>query len=427
MRTEPGYENRKAGACEPFTLMVKPAGSACNMRCEYCYYLHTSGSNASGRMKPDLLRSLLGQYFSASSLPEVTVTWHGGEPMLTGLDFYREAVRLEQQLLPPGMACRNNLQTNGLLLDDAWCEFLAENGFDVGVSIDGPALVHDRYRKDAAGQGTFDRVVRSIRLLQSHGIQPDLLCTVTPETAENGDLVYRTLRDLGTGWMQFIPIVRRDGEGGITADSVSPTQYGEFLKDVFSQWLFHDLDRTEVQLFSETARVLNGQEASLCWMRETCGRVPVVEKDGSVFSCDHFVRPDFRLGSTEENSLQALMSSSRQERFGNAKRDSLTAECRACPWLFLCHGGCPKDRFARSPGGEEGQYYLCEGLKSFFAYAVPRLRQAMRLSAARKSRQDIMEALVRAERESVRGLSRNDLCPCGSGKKYKQCCQKRCP
>ncbi len=420
-------QNQKAGACEAFTLMVKPAGSACNMRCEYCYYLHTPGSSAGGRMFPGTLRKLLEQYFAAVPDPAVTVTWHGGEPMLAGLDFFRDAVEAEQELLPPGMECRNNLQTNGILLDESWCRFLADRRFDVGVSIDGPAVVHDRYRKDSAGNGTFDRVVRGIRLLQAHGIQPDLLCTVTPDTARESTLVYRTLRDLGTGWMQFIPIVRRDSRNRVTEDSVFPAQYGEFLKDVFSQWIYHDLDKTEVQLFSEMTLVLSGKEASLCWMRETCGRVPVVEKDGSVYACDHFVRPEYRIGSVTDDSLQALVSAPMQTRFGKDKRDSLTASCRSCPWLPLCNGGCPKDRFALSPSGEAGQYYLCEGLKSFFSYAVPRLKQAMLLSSRHKSRKDIMEAMIQKERESSRGISRNDPCPCGSGKKYKQCCQKRCP
>ncbi len=420
-------QNQKNGACEAFTLMVKPAGSACNMRCEYCYYLHTAGSNGAGRMSADTLRKLLKQYFNAAPGPTVTITWHGGEPMLAGLDFYRDVVRAEQELLPPGMECRNNLQTNGLLLDESWCRFLVEHHFDAGVSIDGPAVIHDRYRKDPEGNGTFDRVVRGIRLLQAHGIQPDLLCTVTSDTAAAGVPVYQALRDLGTGWMQFIPIVRRDSQGRVTEDSVSPAQYGEFLKDVFSQWIYHDLDRTEVQLFSEMALVLNGKEANLCWMRKTCGRVPVVEKDGSVYACDHFVRPDFRIGSILEDDLQALVSAPQQARFGSEKKDGLTASCRTCPWVSLCGGGCPKDRFALSSCGEEGQYYLCEGLKSFFSYAVPRLKDAMLLSSRHKSRQEIMETMIRKERESFRNVSRNDPCPCGSGKKFKQCCQHRCP
>ena len=417
----------KTGACEPFTLMVKPAGSACNMRCTYCYYLHATGSGTDGRMTSETLKKLLAQYITASSGTTLTITWHGGEPMLAGLDFYREAVTIEQDILPQDWECWNNLQTNGLLLDEAWCQFLAEHHFDVGVSIDGPAVIHDLYRKDAAGQSTFDRVIRGIHMLQAHGIQPDLLCTVTSDTARNGSFVYQTLRDLGTGWIQFIPIVRLDGRNMLTKDSVSPGQYGEFLKDVFAQWIFYDLDKTEVQLFSEMALVLSGKEANLCWMQETCGHVPVIERDGSVFACDHFVRPAYRIGSIEEDELQKLMSGSQQIQFGRQKKAGLTACCHTCPWLFLCHGGCPKDRFAVSPDGEAGHYYLCEGLKSFFSYAVPRLRHAMLLSSQRKNRKEIMDILAQKERELFRGISRNDSCPCGSGRKFKQCCQRRCP
>ena len=244
----------------PLVVMAKPVGSACNMRCSYCYYLHAPGSSPTGIMSRDTLETMIRSYIRSAPGPVVSFTWHGGEPMLAGLDFYREAVRLQKQYLPDGWSCWNSLQTNGLLLDDAWCSFLAEEHFDAGVSIDGIPSVHDHYRKDAGGQPTFDRTVSGIRLLQKHGIQPDLLCTVTSTTALHGPEVYRSLRNLGTGWMQFIPIVRRE-HGQVTEDSVSPQAYGEFLRDVFAQWIFHDLDKCEVQLFSETALVLSGQEA----------------------------------------------------------------------------------------------------------------------------------------------------------------------
>ena len=343
------------------------------------------------------------------------------------LDFYREAVRLQKEYLPEGRECWNSLQTNGLMLDDEWCAFLAEERFDVGVSIDGTRALHDAFRPDASGQGTYERVAEGIRRLRRHGIQPDLLCTVTSQTAAQGREVYRALRDFGTGWMQFIPIVRRDESGRVTEDSVTPEAYGEFLKDVFAEWAYHDMDRAEVQLFSETALALSGQEPNLCWMSQTCGRALIVERDGSVFACDHFVRPEYRVGSVWERGLAEIVSGAPQVDFGLSKRDGLTRTCRACSWLPLCGGGCPKDRFARSPEGEEGQYYLCEGLKRYFAYAVPRLTEAMRLSTQGKSRREIMERLAQNEREALRGVSRNDPCPCGSGRKYKNCCQKRCP
>ena len=411
----------------PLVLMLKPAGSACSMRCSYCYYLHTPGSSPGGRMSEDTLETCIRNYFSSVPGPVVSFTWHGGEPMLAGLEFYKKAVALQKKYLPDGWECWNSLQTNGLNLDEAWCAFLRQEHFDVGVSLDGTESVHDTYRAGPDGEKTYARIVDGIRLLQTHGIQPDLLCTVTSTTAENALAVYQALRDLNTGWMQFIPIIRRDREGQLTPDSVTAQQYGAFLCDVFAQWLFHDLDRTEVQLFSEMALVLSGREANLCWMRRTCGQVPVIEKDGSVFACDHFVRPAYRIGNIAEDTLDHLMASPQQKHFGQQKANGLTHACHACPWLALCHGGCPKDRFGVSAEGEPGQYVLCDGLRSFFAYAVPRLKFAMRLSAAGTGRREIMETLILKERELCRMTERNAPCPCGSGKKFKQCCQKRCP
>ena len=410
----------------PLALMVKPVGSACNMRCAYCYYLNASGSSAGGKMPSDILERLIRDSIEASEGPVVSFTWHGGEPTLAGLDFYREAVALQKKYLPEGRECWNSLQTNGLYLDDEWCDFLAEARFDVGVSLAGTRAVHDAFRADAGGGATYDRVCESVYRLQKRGIQPDLLCTVTAEGARHGREIYKALRDMNTGWMQFIPIVVRKGDG-VTAESVTPELYGTFLQDVFFEWVFHDLGKTEVQLFSEMALSLSGREPNLCWLRETCGHVPVIEKDGGVFACDHYVRPEYRIGSLCEDSLASLAFGERQSSFGEEKKTRLTRHCMACPWLKICNGACPKDRFALSPEGEEGQYFLCAGLERFFAYAVPLLTEAMRLSAQRKNQAEIMRALIQGERERFRGVSRNDPCPCGSGKKYKSCCLRLCP
>ena len=417
-------EARKAD--KPFVVMVKPVGSACNMHCAYCYYLNAPGSSPVGKMSLETLERLIRSYMQAASGPVVSFTWHGGEPTLAGLDFYREAVALQKKYLPEGWECWNSLQTNGLALNDEWCDFLAGARFDVGLSLDGTRDIHDAYRADLLGGGTYDRVWAAVKRLQARGIQPDLLCTVTAETARHGAAVYKALRDMGTGWMQFIPIVVRQGEG-VTPESVTPELYGIFLQDVFAQWVFHDMGQTEVQLFSETALALSGQEPNLCWLRKTCGHVPVVEKDGGVYACDHFVRPEYRLGSLWETSLGALAQGEAMTTFGEAKRAALTDHCRACSWLSLCGGACPKDRFGLSPEGEAGQYYLCAGLERYFAYAVPLLKEAMRLSAQGKAPQAIMAALVQEERARFRGVSRNDPCPCGSGKKFKSCCQRLCP
>ena len=411
----------------PFAVMAKPVGSACNMRCTYCYYLHTEGSNDKGRMSREVLERLIRDAITSSPGPVVSFTWHGGEPTLAGLPFYREAVALQKKMLPAGWECWNNLQTNGLALDKEWCAFLRQEHFDVSLSIDGDRANHDLFRKDTAQRPTYERIAASIRLLQQHGIEADLLCTVTAAASKNGKQIYRALREFQTGWMQFIPIVVRKGETSVTEESVLPEKYGTFLKEVFSEWLFHDLDRTEVQLFSEMALVLSGTPANLCWMREECGDVPVAEKDGSVYSCDHFVKPQYRIGSLQDTSLRDLVDSPAQREFGMRKKTGQPRACRECEWRMFCHGGCPKDRFLPTEGETEKQYFLCEGLKDFFAYAVPRLKEAMRLSALGRSRQQIMEELTLQERARFKGLSRNDPCPCGSGKKLKKCCLKYCP
>ena len=458
-----------------FILMVKPVGAACNMRCSYCYYLKTQGSTASGSVMTDeTLEDLIRGYIEAvqrlnegsaaagGSARVISFTWHGGEPTLAGIDFYRRAVALQKKYLPEGWECWNNLQTNGLLIDDAWCEFLAEEHFDVGVSIDGTKAVHDMHRTDVAGDPTWERVRAAVEKLKSHGLKPDLLCTVTADTARQGVQVYRALRELDTGWMQFIPIIvqqddansaaaqkdallttaeikmdsaaaheildaaQKETKPSLTADSVTPELYGEFLKDVFAEWYYHDMGRTEVQLFSETALALTGSEPNLCWMRPTCGDVLIAERDGSVYTCDHFVRPDYKIGALKDGLLDLYLQP-KQQSFGSSKKDSLTAQCRRCPYLSLCGGGCLKDRFALSEDGEPGQYYLCPGLISYFDYAVPRLKRAMELSSARKSPDEIMRITTQEERAHYKMISRNDPCPCGSGRKFKNCCQRRLP
>lgn len=383
---------------EQFVIMAKPVGSRCNMRCSYCYYLDKgkySSHETQTRMSFDLLERLIRRYIEASEGPVVSFTWHGGEPTLAGLDFYRKAVELERKYLPRGWQVWNNLQTNGLMLNDEWCRFLGENHFDVGLSIDGSQAVHDRFRRDRGGNPTYDRVRRAAARLQKAGIQPDLLSTVTSASAEDPLGVYRGLRELSTGWVQFIPIVVRTEDGGVTPDSVTPEGYGRFLCEVFREWVTHDLGRLDVQLFAETARIMAGGEASLCWMAPVCGRVLVAEEDGSVYSCDHFVEPEHRIGDLRTGRLDAMVTSEAQTRFGEAKRSTLTAECRRCPYLRFCGGGCPKDRFGMSEDGEAGQYYLCEGLRMFFRYAEAPLTRAMELSRAKKTPEEIMEVLRR--------------------------------
>ena len=413
---------------EPFSVMVKPVGSRCNLRCDFCYYLKTKRNSTGMRqecMSDELLERFIRQYIEASTGPEVSFVWHGGEPTLAGLEFYRRAVRLQQRYLPDGWACWNNLQTNGVLLDDEWCSFLAEAGFDVGLSIDGTEGIHDHYRKDTDGNGSYAAAVRAVHRLKAHGIKPDLLCTVTSTTAKKPLETYRALRDLDTGWIQFIPIIRQNAEGGFTPESVGSEAYGDFLCAVFDVWVHHDLGNLDIQMFSEMARIWAGGSAGLCWMAPTCGRALIVEVDGGVYSCDHYVVEGHRIGDINKSHLGFLAGSQVQMSFGRDKQDRLPGQCRECRWLSVCNGGCPKDRHLMSQDGEPGLNYLCSGLSHFFSYARPIVDEMTRLGSRGFNSQMVRLKLNELKRSAWKGVGRNDPCPCGSGRKAKGCCWLR--
>jgi uncharacterized protein len=405
----------------PFMVMAKPVGARCNMRCSYCYYLNPETDTAPRIMSETLLEQFIHQYIEASEGPVVQFVWHGGEPTLAGLDFYKHAVQMQKRYLPEGWRCWNNLQTNGILLDDNWCAFLADAHFDVGLSIDGTQLVHDAHRKDTGGRGTHHLAAAAIARLKARGIQPDLLCTITPLAADNALAVYRALRDFRTGWIQFIPIVRRDINDTVTPESVTPEQYGEFLCGVFDEWLINDLGTVNIQMFAELTRIYSGGSSGLCWMAPTCGRALIVESNGSVYSCDHFVNPDHYIGSIESAHLRDLAHLPVQLQFGDAKREKLATQCRTCQWLSVCGGGCPKDR---TPS-ENGVYALCGGLRRFYSYSQPAFKQLVTSANAGLAPGSIMEQF-RAHLKAVwKNVSRNDPCPCGSGRKAKHCCWEK--
>lgn len=415
---------------EPFVVMAKPFGPVCNMECRYCYYLGASDlfpNSESFRMSDDILETYIQQYVSSSSGHDVTFVWHGGEPTLTGLDFFRKVIELQKIYLPEGWNCWNNLQTNGTLLDEEWCAFLADNHFDVGLSIDGPQWLHDKYRKDRQGNGTWQRAFDAVRRLQSHGIQPDLLCTVTSDSARDPVAVYRALRELGTGWIQFIPIVKRTPDGEVTSESVTGEAYGRFLTSIFDQWLYNDYNRLNVQFFAEMFLVQSGGAPTVCWMAPTCGRVLILEHDGSVYSCDHFVNREHRIGNIIDSALASLIDSPEQRYFGENKQKSLPKQCLSCRWLNMCNGLCPKDRFIESEDSEPGLNYLCEGLRLFFAHAEKLLKKLVRMN-----KKGINPEVIRKELQSENAIrwnnvGRNDTCPCGSGKKAKNCCWETRP
>ena len=428
MTTErPEAQTAGAQPGQPFSVMVKPVGAVCNMRCNYCYYLNPDADGGIATMSDEVLEAFIEQYTQAGAGGEVSFVWHGGEPTLAGIDFYARVVALQAKHAPPGTVCRNNLQTNGILLDEAWCAFLAEHRFDVGLSVDGTAALHDANRLDCGGSGTYARVAAALGRLQAHGIQPDLLCTVHAATAEQPQAVYQALRSFETGWMQFIPVVRRDAQGNVTADSVTAQAYGGFLCAVFDAWVSDGVGTVDIQLFAEAMRILEGGAAGLCMMAPTCGRALIVEMDGSVYTCDHFVDKAHKTGNILQTHLRELANCPAQVAFGNAKRDALAAKCQTCVRLALCGGGCPKDRFVPCADRSPDLYCLCTGLLQFYHHAQAGL-QAVADEAKRGyilPTAAILARMTEASRAAWSGVGRNDACPCGSGLKAKRCCWDR--
>lgn len=408
--------------------MAKAPGPLCNLDCTYCYYLSKRdlfpGASAFA-MSDEVLRAYVRSYLAASPGPLVQFVWHGGEPTLRGIDFYRRAVELQKRHAPAGWTCVNNLQTNGTTLDEEWCRFLAENAFEVGLSLDGPARLHDAYRRDKGAHPTHARVMRGLRLLRAHGVEPDILCTLNAATAAYPTDVYRFFLDNGVRWLQFLPVVQRLPDGRASDVSVPPNTFGAFLCTVFDEWVRHDVGRVGVQNFLECLFVWSGHPANICTMAETCGSVLAMEHDGSVYSCDHFVDRAHRLGDVTRNDLGELLRSPAQVAFGNAKRDALPRRCRDCLVLPLCNGGCPKDRFALSEDGEPGLNHLCAGYRAFYEHSAPYFERMAALAKAGRKIADIMDELrLREAADEARwqNVSRNDPCPCGSGAKYKRCC-----
>jgi len=363
--------------------MAKPGGPVCNMRCDYCYYLSKESLFPEGvqRVTPEILEKYVRERIESAPGPNVHFEWHGGEPTFPGLNFYREAVRLERKYLPSGRTVTNGLQTNGLLIDEIWAKFLATEKFSVGLSLDGPEAFHDRFRKTAAGGVTHARVVKAYRLLKKHRVFCNLLCVLHAENVKDPDKTYGFFRELGATYLQFLPLVIPSGDRR-EFTAAAPAEIGDFLCRVFDRWISQDAGRIVVQNFDEALRPVYGEEHSLCVHRETCGNVAVLEHDGSFYACDHFVDPAHRLGSLTERSLADLASDPALKAFGDAKRDRLPEFCRKCDVLEACNGGCPKDRLDFTPDGEPGLNRLCSAYRSFFRHSRPEL---VRLAAHMKA------------------------------------------
>jgi uncharacterized protein len=393
-----------------FHVMAKPAGSTCNLDCKYCFYLSKEtlpNGPGTGKMSDKTLELFIQQYIQGVTGPEVVFSWQGGEPTLRGLDFFRRVVALQKKYAKPNQRVENDLQTNGVLLNEEWAVFLKENGFLVGLSIDGPRELHDRYRVNKGGAPTFDKVMAAANLLRKHGVRFNTLTCVHRFNASRPLDVYRFLRrELDSIYIQFIPIVQpkqfettapqkwdesrlpivgspeaRPGhpDSVVTDWSVDPDRYGYFLSRVFDEWVRKDLGKVLVNHFETLVAQHLGLPSQICIYSETCGKNVAIEHDGSVYSCDHYVYPEYRLGTLRENLLDQMVFSPRQVKFGYAKSETLPRYCRECPFKTDCWGECPKNRLIRTPDGEPGLNHLCTGLRRFFKHALPEVERITKL------------------------------------------------
>jgi uncharacterized protein len=417
--TAPSIESRNI-APRAFHVLTKPIGPICNLDCSYCFYLEKeelypeNKSASSFRMNDQTLEKYVEQYISGQDVPEIWFAWQGGEPTLMGLDFYKRVVEFQRKYCPPGKQIKNALQTNGTLLNSQWCEFLRSNEFLVGLSIDGPKSLHDRYRVDKSGRGTFDQVMRAWDLLKTHNVQYNTLTVVNREVSEHPLEVYEFLKSSGSIFMQFIPLVERVGAAPrqfasppllkilepaaqVTKWSVEAGQYGRFLTEIFDQWVRYDVGSRFVQLFDVQLGIELGAGSSLCLFAETCGKALAIEHNGDLYSCDHFVYPTYKLGNIRDETLSAMIESEQQQKFGNDKRDALPKYCQRCEVRQYCNGECPKHRFIQTPDGEPGLNYLCAGYKQFFNHMKPYMQAMAELLCRGRAAAEIMEMIARQE------------------------------
>lgn len=437
-----------ASAPPAFHLMAKPTGATCNLDCTYCFFLSKEmlypGSRF--RMAEDMLELYIRQLLEAHQTPEVVVSWQGGEPTLMGLDFFKRSIEFVEKYKKPGQVVSYTFQTNGVLLDDVWCAFFKEHGFLIGLSVDGPKSMHDAYRVNKGGRGSFDQVMRGLACLKKHRVEFNILCTVHAANGDHPLEVYKFFRDdLAARHIQFIPIVERTTEearsetakgwGGqdgqklrlytqsgslVTERSIRAEQYGRFLIAIFDEWIRRDVGTVFVQTFDVALGSWLGQH-NLCVVSPTCGNALALEHNGDLYSCDHFVEPGYLLGNIRDTPMAEMVASEKQRKFGCNKFDTLPEYCRNCDVLFACYGDCPRNRFISTPDGEPGLNYLCAGYKLFYHH----INEAMRLmgSLLKQGRfaDEVMEHYAAERSLSAPKAGRNAPCPCGSGKKYKHC------
>jgi uncharacterized protein len=365
-----------------FQIFVKPTGPLCNLGCRYCYYLEKEvlfPVDDKLRMPEKTLEDYIAQHIKASPGDVIRFSWHGGEPTILGLDYFQKIVDLQRKYNPSNKRILNGIQTNGTLLDDEWCRFFAEEGFAVGLSLDGPRDMHDKYRSTKDLKSTFEQVMMGYDLLQRYRVYTDLLCVVSNYNVRFPTRLYRFFKEINAKYITFIPLVEKDDESVVKDFSVSAKSWGKFLCTIFDEWIEEDIGRVKVQIFEEALKTAFNQEHSLCIFRPICGDIPVVEHNGDFYSCDHYVDDKHRLGNILEKPLVELLESPSQLAFGRVKLESLPRYCLECEVRSMCNGECPKNRFVQTPDGEQGLNYLCEGYKRFFNHCKPFVIQVARL------------------------------------------------
>lgn len=421
-------------------VMAKPSGAVCNIDCTYCFYLEKAAlypeRNKNWRMTDETLEQFIRQHIAAQRGEQINFAWQGGEPTLMGLPFFQRVVALCEQYAN-GRRITHTLQTNGILLNEAWVAFFAEQNFLIGLSLDGPAHLHNQYRVNRAGKGTHAQTMAAMALLKAHKVEFNTLTVVGKHNVDHAREVYEFLLEAGSRYIQFIPLVERISTNassrlnlvmpGESAAMLAPWtvpawQYGEFLNQIFDLWVRRDVDGVYVQMFDLALAAWMGQPPVLCVHAETCGHAFALEANGDLYNCDHYVYPEHLLGNIHQQSIQALNNSERAIIFGEAKRERLTADCRRCDYRFACHGGCPKHRFAVSPSGLPGHNYLCAGYQHFFQHISRYMNVWRGLLTQGYPPSAIMPWLAQKAPKAAEAVGRNDLCPCASGKKYKRCC-----
>lgn len=398
----------------PLYVMLKPAGALCNLACDYCYYLEKAKlyqESPRHVMSDELLEKFIEEYINSQTMQEVLFTWHGGETLMRPLSFYRKAQALQKRYAR-GRQIVNCIQTNGTLLTDEWCRFFHDNQWLVGISIDGPQEFHDEYRRNRQGRPSFVKVMQGINLLKKHNVEWNAMAVVNDYNADYPLEFYHFFKELDCHYIQFAPIVERiaphadgrrlaavdeESKEGLADFSITPRQWGNFLCSIFDEWVRQDVGNYYIQLFDSTLANWVGEQPGICTLAKTCGHAGVMEFNGDVYSCDHFVFPQYKLGNIYSNTLAEMMYGERQQKFGQAKYTALPAQCKKCPYLFACNGECPKNRFCKTTDGEPGLNYLCQGYYRFFDHAAPYMDFMKRELQANRAPANVMEAIRRGK------------------------------